>query len=351
MATIMDSINGFLATNPLAKSVADVLESYSERRQKLGLPNPGTSELLTKEVQREVLPSGYMFSGIKADITKIVGTSPFFQVSHQFAMGERQSPYAFATLYGTDDVFMQSQLDNEGTCSARMNYRWTPALMTKAQVQMSPNGNMAQFDHDYSGSDFTASLKMINPSALSGGLTGIFLGSYLQSITPKLALGFESVYQRPAMTQGPETAVSLMGRYKAEDWAATAQLQAQGAFIATYWKRLSDKVQAGVDMQLSLAPSPAMMGGGISKEGLTTVGLKYDFRMATFRAQIDSSGKIGCLIEKRTQAPVSLTFAAEFDHWTQTPKIGFGLSVESQSEELQAAAELGSPPPMPNVPF
>lgn len=177
---------------------------------------------------------------------------------------------------------------------------------------------MAQFEHEYTGNDFTASLKMINPSTLEGGLTGIYLGSFLQSVTSKLALGMETVWQRPSLTQGPECAVSYCGRYKSNDWVATAQLQAAtGTLNTSYWRKLSDKVQAGVDMSLGLVPSPGgMMGGGLQKEGVTTVGAKYDFRMSTFRAQADSKGKLSCLLEKRVAPTVMMTFASEIDHTT-----------------------------------
>lgn len=177
---------------------------------------------------------------------------------------------------------------------------------------------MAQFEHEYTGNDFSASLKMLNPSFLEGGMTGIYIGSYLQSITPKLALGLETLWQRPALTQGPECAVSYCARYKSTDWVATAQLQAaMGTVNASYWRKLSDKVQAGVDLSLGLVPSPGgLMGGGLQKEGVTTIGAKYDFRMSTFRAQVDSKGKLSCLLEKRVAPPVMMTFAADIDHFT-----------------------------------
>jgi mitochondrial import receptor subunit TOM40 len=59
-----------------------------------------------------------------------------------------------------------------------------------------------------------------------------------------------------------------------------------------------------------------MMGGPPQNEGITTFGARYDFRMSTFRAQIDTKGKLSCMLEKRVAAPVSMTFAAEVDHPT-----------------------------------
>lgn len=177
---------------------------------------------------------------------------------------------------------------------------------------------MGQFEHEYIGRDFTTSLKMMNPSVLDGGLTGIYIASYLQSVTPKLALGLEGVWQRAALSQPPDAALSYCARYQSNDWVATAQMHPQGAINTSFWRRLSESVQAGVDMTLSLVPGQGggVMGGGLQKEGLTTFGAKYDFRMSTFRAQLDSRGKLGVLLEKRVAPPVMMTFAADVDHAT-----------------------------------
>jgi mitochondrial import receptor subunit TOM40 len=176
---------------------------------------------------------------------------------------------------------------------------------------------MMQLEHEFTGSDFSASVKALNGSVLEGGLTGIIIGHYLQSVTPKLALGLEAVWQRQGLTQPPDSALSYVARYKSQDWVATAQLQAQGVINTSFWRRLSERVQAGVDMTLTAAGgAQMMMGGPPQKEGTTTFGAKYDFRMSTFRAQIDTKGKLSCLLEKRVAAPVMMTFAAEVDHAT-----------------------------------
>lgn len=205
---------------------------------------------------------------------------------------------------------------------ARANYRWSPQLTTKTNIQIAPGQSqtMAQIDNEYVGSDFTASLKTVNPSIIEGGLTGIFIASYLQSVTPSLALGLEGVWQRAALNQGPETAISYCAKYKGSDWIASAQLQAQGVLQTSYWRRLSEKVEAGVDLNLALQGGNPMMGGP-SKEGVTTVGAKYAFHMSTFRAQVDSTGKLSCLWEKRVAPPVQITFAADMDHFKVSSSI------------------------------
>jgi mitochondrial import receptor subunit TOM40 len=353
-SSINDVARSVFFTNPVAATIGDAFNAFSERRAKLGLSNPGTIENLSKEVQRDVFLNNFMFTGVRADLTKIFSMAPLFQVSHQFAIGERLNPYSFAAMYGTSKVFCQGNLDNEGSLSGRFNFRWTDKFVSKSQLSISPGGqDMAHFEHEYTGDDFSASAKMLNPSFLEGGVTGIFIGSYLQSVTPKLALGLETLWQRPSLTQGPECAVSYSARYKSDDWVATAQLQtAMGAFNTSYWRKLSDKVQAGVDLSLGLAPpAGGLMGGDLQKEGVTTIGAKYDFRMSTFRAQVDSKGKLSCLLEKRVAPPVMMTFAADIDHFAQQAKLGLGVSIEAAPEELQDQQETLGPQATPNIPF
>lgn len=100
----MDSIRSLLFSNPVAATIGDVFNSFSDRRAKLGLPNPGSIENLSKEVQRDVFLNNLMFTGVRADLTRIFSLGPLFQVSHQFAMGERINPYTFAPMYGTSRV-------------------------------------------------------------------------------------------------------------------------------------------------------------------------------------------------------------------------------------------------------
>lgn len=211
---------------------------------------------------------------------------------------------------------MQGAYSSDGSITAWGNLRWTDRFVTKTQTQIDPrqDQSMVQFDNEYTGNDFSASLKAVTPSLMEGGLTGIYIGSYLQSITPRLALGIEGVYQRASMGTKPETAASYCARYKGDDWVAAGQLQAAGQVGVSYWRRLTDKVQAGADCQLQFMPG---VGGGMfgapRKEATTTVGVKYDFQASVYRAQVDSTGKIGVVLERRVAPPVTLTFAAEID--------------------------------------
>lgn len=177
---------------------------------------------------------------------------------------------------------------------------------------MGAGATQVSLEQDYTGDDFTAQLKSINPSVLEGGLTGMFIGSYMQSITPRLSLGLEGVWQKPGGEMGPEAALSYAGRYKGDDWIGSLQLLTQGGLQGSYWRRLTDKVETGVDVNLQFAGGNPMMGA--RKEGSATLGAKYEFSRSIFRAQVDSQGKVGCLLEKMVAPPVRLTFAGEMDH-------------------------------------
>jgi mitochondrial import receptor subunit TOM40 len=97
----------FLTSNPLFTHASDAISSFQDKRSSLGLPNPGTIDRLSKEVESDVFLNNFSFTGIRADITKTFsGANPLFQVSHQLAMGtQSQPPYAFAVMYGSPKVW------------------------------------------------------------------------------------------------------------------------------------------------------------------------------------------------------------------------------------------------------
>ena len=172
---------------------------------------------------------------------------------------------------------------------------------------------MVQLEHDRLGQDYSANLKVVNPGLSDG--SGIFVASYLQSLTSKFALGAEVVYQKPPF-EGPEdAALSYVGKYTGKDWIATGQLQASGILQATYWQKLAERIEAGVDLLIS----PGL--GPMQKKAVTKAGVRYDFRQSCFRGQIDSQGKVAALLEHRLTPAFALLLSGEIDHW----KVSFSL--------------------------
>lgn len=330
-------------TNPVLSPFNSLYTSIAARRSALNLTNPGTIENLNKEVSKDVFLNNYFFSGLRADLSKPLSMNPAFQVSHSFAIGSPVMPaYGFAAFYATDNVLLQGNMDNDRSLSGRFHYGWSKSTTTKATIQIA-NGqpSMLQLEHDFLGPDFSVNFKTLNPSFLDGAFTGVAVGSFLQALTPKLALGLETVYSAQSIAHPPDAAVSFVGRYVSGDWIASGQLQAQGAIIASFYRKVTDKVEAGIEANLGLSnpQAQAMMGGspsGPTIEGTTTIGAKYEFRQSVFRGQIDSNGKVSCLLERRVLPVISVTFAGEIDHAKNTSRLGLGLQFEAGGEELYA---------------
>lgn len=330
-------------TNPILSPFNDFYNTVAARRSALGLSNPGTIENINKEVSKDVFLNNYFFTGLRADLSKPFSMNPAFQISHSFAIGSPVMPaYGFAAFYATDSTLLQGNIDNDLSLSGRFHYGWAKNSTTKASIQIA-NGQpgMLQLEHDFQGSDYSLNFKTLNPSVLDGAFTGVAVGSFLQAITPKLALGLETVYSAQSIAHPPDAAASFFGRYVSGDWIASAQIQAQGSLIASFYRKVTDKVEAGIEANIALSNSQpqSMMGGppgGPTIEGATTIGAKYEFRQSVFRGQIDSKGKVACLLEHRVLPVVSVIFAGEIDHAKNASRLGLGLQFEAGGEELYA---------------
>ncbi|KAF8599035.1 hypothetical protein BDV93DRAFT_560690 [Ceratobasidium sp. AG-I] len=351
----------------LASAASPFVNSYgrfASWRSGLGLTNPGTTENMQREVKM-THATNHLFDGARADLSKALSFNPAFQVTHSFNLASYTQPatYNFGAVFANGDFFMQGGTDHEGNVTGRINRGWTSNNTTKAQMQIanSPNAqSMLQVEQDYQGQDYSLNLKAINPSPIDG--TGIYVGSYLQSITPRLALGFETVHQRvgPGMAesmtsyllrwtsaQSPTPVIPggvtnpgalTPGSLEANKWIATAHLQAPGILQATYWQRLSEKVDIGADLQMILAPG--------RRDAIATVGAKWDLRMSTMRAQVDSTGKVAALLEQRFAPTFAFLVGGEIDHVKNQSKVGVGIMLESSAmpEEAMMAQQ---PPSIP----
>ncbi|ODV80744.1 uncharacterized protein CANTADRAFT_20313 [Suhomyces tanzawaensis NRRL Y-17324] len=335
--------HGLWSSNPVFSYLNDAYTTISEHRKSLGLVNPGTVENLNKEVTRDVFLNQYFFTGLRADLNKVFSFAPVFQTSHTLSVGSQVLPaYAFSAVYASDDYMLQANMDNDYSFSGRVNYGWDKHNISKLTLQLAnAQPSMVQLEQDYQGSDFSINLKALNPSFISGGFTGVAVGSLLQSLTPAFSIGLETMYSRQAMVAPPDAAVNYFARYNAGNWIASAQLQAQGALVASFWRKVTDKVEAGIETQIAASVKPladpmmsaAPIGYESVVEGLTTIGAKYEYRSAVFRGQVDSAGKVSAFIEKRVLPTISLLFSGEIDHLKNSSRLGLGLQVESAGNE------------------
>ncbi|KAJ2507190.1 translocase of outer mitochondrial membrane [Coemansia sp. RSA 2052] len=297
-------------------------KALNQHRMRLNLPNPGQFEILNKEVKGTML-TNFMFDGGRADLAKIL--SPNFQVMHTFQLGlpGQPSAFEFAGVYADEDTMMHGKMDTDFNLQARLNYALSKRLQFKSQAQLmnSDSQSMFQAESEYTGSDYTANVKAINPSLVDG--TGIYLASYLQSITPKLSIGAELLYQSP-MPKVQETSTSFAVRYQpSADRVWVAQTQGSNLLTTSYWRKISDKCDAGAELQLV---NVAAQG---RRDASCSVGVKYDFTASTIRAMADNFGKVSMLLEEKIAPGFSFLVSGELDHLKGENKFGVGLNIES----------------------
>ncbi|KAG9062076.1 translocase of outer mitochondrial membrane [Linnemannia hyalina] len=288
----------------LVDQVKEAWTNVNRFRDGLNLPNPGTFEGASREVKNTFL-TNHVFDGARCDITKVL--TPNFQVTHSFAMGAAASPstYNFGTAFIGQQSFLSGNLDTDGNVQARANYAWSNTNVSKVQSQ------------DYNGKDFNLNLKGVNPSPTEA--TGIFITSYLQSITPNLAIGAEAVHQRPT-PQDAETTYSYVAKYTGQDYIATATYQGFGALQASYYLRYSERVDFGTEIQLVTA--------GGRRDAVATVGGKFEFRRSTFRGQVDTTGKVAAVLEEKIVPGFSFLVSGEMDHGKGQSRFGVGMMWE-----------------------
>ncbi|GMG56328.1 unnamed protein product [Ambrosiozyma monospora] len=248
-----EKASSFWSSNPLYSFVNNVSTTITSHRQSLDLINPGTMENINKEVSRDVFLNQLSFQGLRADISKTFCFKPdTFQVSHSFSVGGQAQPYSFNAVLGNDSTFFQGSIDSEYSLTGRLNHAWDKHIISKVTLQLAEQQSMCQLEHDYEASDFSLNFKALNPDVFGKSLHGVYVGSILQSLTPKLSVGIESVYSamQPGGAVG-DAGISLYGRYNNKNWIASAQFLNAGQFIGSFWKRLAPNVEAGVETTIS----------------------------------------------------------------------------------------------------
>lgn len=339
------SKGGFWSSNPISSFCIDTYKNVHSHRQSLALANPGTVENLNKEVSRDVFLTQYFFTGLRADLNKAFSLNPAFQTSHTFSIGSNLLPsYALSALFANDNLFIQGNVDNDFSLSGRLNYGLDKNNVFKMNVQLA-NGqpSMCQLEQDYQGSDFSLNFKSLNPSISSkGAFTGVAVGSLLQSVTSNLSLGLEVLYSRIQAGSPADAGVSYLTRYVSskQDWVFSGQMQANGALIASFWRKVAPSVEAGIEttLQAGMVPITDPVVGtpiGIQPtiEGSTTIGAKYEYRTSVYRGTVDANGKVACFLEKKILPTLSVLFCGEIDHFKSESKLGCGLQFETAGNE------------------
>lgn len=331
---------GFWSTNPISQFLSTVSQNIIQHRNSLDLVNPGVMENINKEVSKDVFLSLYQFTGLKADINKTFAMNPVFQIAHSFAIGSNLPAYSFTSIIANDKALVQGTIDNEFSLTGRLNYSWDKHITSKVSLQLAHGQpSMCQLEHEYQASDFSVQLKALNPDITGAKYNGLLIGSLMQSITSKLSLGMETVYNAMDPNGPAQAAISLAGRYNAGDWIAAAQLQAQGAIVGSFWRKVAPNLEAGLETTIQASQQPVMSESMMMPtiqttiEANTVLGAKYEFRQSIYRGQLESNGDVSFMLEHRILPTIGLVFNGSINQFKNTSKLGCGIQIETAGNE------------------
>lgn len=331
---------GIWVTNPVSQFLSSVSQTIIQHRNSLDLVNPGIMENINKEISKDVFLSLYQFTGLKADINKTFSMNPAFQIAHSFAIGSKLPSYSFTSIIANDKALVQGTIDNEFSLTGRLNYSWDKHIVSKVSLQLAHGQpSMCQLEHEYQANDFSVQLKALNPDITGPSYHGLLIGSLLQSITSKLSLGMETVYNAMDPNGPAQAAISLAGRYNAGDWIASAQLQAQGALVGSYWRKVAPNLEAGLETTIQASTQPVMSESMMMPtiqttiEANTVLGAKYEFRQSIYRGQLESNGDVSFMLEHRILPTIGLIFNGSINQFKNTSKLGCGIQIETAGNE------------------
>ncbi|XP_028565844.2 mitochondrial import receptor subunit TOM40B [Podarcis muralis] len=294
------------------------LRRGSHRKEPLA--NPGSFDELHRKC-KEVFPQ--QTEGVKLIINKSL--TSHFQVTHTIHMSTiGQSHYHLNTTYVGDQQLSPTEafptligdINNAGSLNAQVLHLLAERIRTKAVFQTQQSKFMTwQFDTEYRGDDYTATLTLGNPDLISESI--IVVAHFLQSITSRLVLGGEMVYHRRPGEEG--AIVTLAGKYTALKWIATLNLGYGGAH-ASYYHRANDQIQVGVEFEANTRLQDTSFAFGYQ--------LTLPQANMVFRGFLDSSWCVGAVLEKKLPPlPVTLALGAFLNHWKNRFHCGFSIIV------------------------
>eukprot|EP00730_Choanoeca_flexa_P005589 TRINITY_DN11980_c0_g5_i2.p1 TRINITY_DN11980_c0_g5~~TRINITY_DN11980_c0_g5_i2.p1 ORF type:complete len:307 (+),score=52.82 TRINITY_DN11980_c0_g5_i2:188-1108(+) len=282
-------------------------------------PDVGLYDMLHTEV-RGIMAASYVFEGARFSFSKPVGQH--MQLQHQVLLGKEPSYHFSPTYVGTlrqvspQETFpiVMADIDHKGSLMTQVIHEFSKSLRLRTQIQTEGQEfKGVQVETDYSGSDYSTSLKAVNVDFLRG--TGIFIGSYLQKVTQGLSMGAECMYQ---YGPGGEQAIpTFAGRYRGKDFTATSTLSPMGMLEASYHHQYTDTIQFGTNMDINLAQGSCN----------ANVGFQSNFKSSTVRGQVSAQGVVSSYYEKQLAPAVNFMLSMVVDHVKNEHTFGFGLSI------------------------
>jgi len=280
------------------------------------LPNPGKYEECDAK-SKGVLTLD-TFDGVRFDFTRPITnpspvysqTAPLFTVSHYISMGSTQAPpsYEFgASFQQLPGMLLMSRIGTDGRLIARFFSMPTTSSTVRVNAQLSnePHSSQVAADGEYRGVDYSLGLKL--------GNAGVVGASYLQSITPNLALGGELQYIGVRRI----TIWSAVARYELGRNTFTGNIASMGAMSLSSHHKINEKTGLAAEVVYF----------NQTGDSLFRTGYEYRLQRATVKGTIESSGRLQATLENRLSPGITFLVSGEIDHKKTDYKFGFGLRI------------------------
>lgn len=270
------------------------------------LPNPGAYEEINQDATLILRPN--LIEGLSFNFNAPLSEAFGLGTAVDLGAKDRPGSFAFNANYYTPRLVMISRsTPADGRVSGRVFINHTPALTSKiiADVGPQPDSSKGSWDLDYRGTDSCSQLKFAN-----GGIVAV---SYLQSVTPWLALGGEGFYQ----AQSGFSAITAAAKYSWNRDNASVSIASYGPFIASYVHRINPRVAFATELFIDAR----------TRDSHATFGYRFDLKSATVIGHVDSAGKVAATLEERINPALSLILSGELDHAKQDYKFGFGVNI------------------------
>ena len=99
-----------------------------------------------------------------------------------------------------------------------------------------------------------------------------------------------------------------------------------GLIHSSYWRKINQRVEIATEVQLL-----AEQGRSGRREGIATLGWKFDTLFATIRSSIDTHGRISTVLEERIAPGIALQLSADMNYTKGIGgegKVGIGFTME-----------------------
>eukprot|EP00397_Hematodinium_sp_SG-2012_P033350 GEMP01035618.1.p1 GENE.GEMP01035618.1~~GEMP01035618.1.p1 ORF type:complete len:357 (+),score=60.48 GEMP01035618.1:82-1071(+) len=270
------------------------------------------------------------FDGFRVEVGKAV--TPLLQVSHSLFLGttlaEGGYMYSFGPIFQSKD--QRTVFVGKVGLDGMVNGRFIKKLMGEsAEFIISgnssltdPQRNMCQVSLDYTGSSWTASMKVARQMAW------ILNGALSQKVTSNLHVGGEIFH---VDSNGGGVVGQLGFRYANDKNVVTGTLQRGPDFSSPqrqqdihkaqvqYVRKVTDRLSLGSELEYSVPDQKSAM----------RFGYEYTFRNARIQGLVDTAGRISCMAQDAQGLGVSGTI----DYVRSDYKFGFLMHIYPAPEE------------------